>query len=156
TVLVTGDPVPGVERTRGPFVELIRHTLAGAWSAPLSVLDARRAELPTLADTSALVITGSPESVTSRAPWILAAEARTAELVRAGVPTLGICFGHQLLGQALGGLVAVNARGREIGTVELERFGEDPLFDGAPPAFDANMSHCDSVTRLPDGARVLA
>ncbi len=155
-MLVTGDPVPGVERARGPFVELIRHTLAGAWSGPLAVLDARRGELPALADTTALVITGSPESVTSRAPWILAAETRTAELVRSGVPALGICFGHQLLGQALGGLVEANPRGREIGTVELERFADDPLFDGAPPAFDANMSHCDSVTRLPEGARVLA
>lgn len=155
-MLVTGDPVPGVERARGPFVELFRQTLAGAWSGPLAVLDARRGELPALADVTALVITGSPESVTSRAPWILAAEARTAELVRAGVPTLGVCFGHQLLGQALGGLVEVNPRGREIGTVELERLAEDPLFDGAPPVFGANMSHCDSVTRLPEGARVLA
>jgi GMP synthase (glutamine-hydrolysing) len=156
TVLVTGDPVPAVERARGPFATLIRETLAGAWSGPLGVLDARLGELPALAETSVLVITGSPESVTSRAPWILRAEERAAELVRAGVPTLGICFGHQLLGQALGGLVAVNPRGREIGTVELERVADDPLFDGAPAAFGANMSHCDSVTRLPPGARLLA
>lgn len=155
-MLVTGDPVPGVERARGPFVELMRQTLAGAWSGPLAVLDARRGELPVVAETSALLITGSPESVVSRAPWILAAEARSAELVHAGVPTLGVCFGHQLLGQALGGLVEVNPRGREIGTVELERFTDDPLFEGAPPAFAANMSHCDSVTALPPGARVLA
>ena len=57
-MLVTGDPVPGVERERGPFVELIRRTLAGAWAGPLAVLDARRGELPALADTTALVITG--------------------------------------------------------------------------------------------------
>lgn len=155
-MLVTGDPVPAVESARGSFLALIGDTLAGAWSGPLAVLDARRGELPLLDETSALVITGSPESVTSRAPWIVAAEERSAELVRAGVPTLGICFGHQLLGQALGGLVAANPRGREIGTVELERAADDPLFDGAPASFRANMSHCDSVTRLPPGARVLA
>ncbi|HTQ06591.1 MAG TPA: glutamine amidotransferase [Polyangiaceae bacterium] len=156
TVLVTGDPVPGVERERGPFLALIRETLAGAWAGPLAVLDARRGELPSPGETSALVITGSPESVTSRAPWILAAEERTAALVRSGVPTLGVCFGHQLLGQALGGLVERNPNGREIGTVELERTADDPLLDGSPAAFGANMSHSDSVTRLPPGARVLA
>jgi GMP synthase (glutamine-hydrolysing) len=154
-VLVTGDPVPEVLRTRGPFSALIRETLADAWVGPLVALDARRGELPSQNETGALVITGSPESVTSRAPWILAAEERVASLVRAGVPTLGICFGHQLLGQALGGLVEENPGGREIGTVELERFAEDPLLDGAPDSFGANMSHRDSVTRLPPGARVL-
>jgi GMP synthase (glutamine-hydrolysing) len=154
-VLVTGDPVPDVERSRGPFAALIRETLGEAWPGALTVLDARRGELPSKSETHALVITGSPESVASRKPWIVEAEGAVAELVRAEVPTLGICFGHQLLGQALGGLVEVNPRGREIGTVELELDGDDALFAGVTAPFTANMSHCDSVTRLPPGARVL-
>jgi GMP synthase (glutamine-hydrolysing) len=155
-VLVTGDPVPNVERSRGPFAALIRAVLGDAWQARVTVLDARRGELPSRAETAALVITGSPESVISRAPWILAAERSVAEHVRAGVPTLGICFGHQLLGQALGGLVEENPRGREIGTVALERLGADALFEAAPEPEAVNMSHRDSVTRLPPGAEVLA
>jgi GMP synthase (glutamine-hydrolysing) len=156
TVLVTGDPVPNVERSRGSFTALIRETLGRAWSGTLRVLDARRSELPSENETSALVITGSPESVTSRAGWILDAEHAISTLVQAGVPTLGICFGHQLLGQALGGLVEVNPRGREMGTVELELVEDDPLLAGGRAPFTANMSHRDSVTRLPPGARVLA
>jgi GMP synthase (glutamine-hydrolysing) len=155
TLLVTGDPVPNVERARGSFATLIREALGAGVSAEVSVLDARRGELPSPSETRALVITGSPESVTSRAPWILAAEAAVAELVRADVPVLGICFGHQLLGQALGGLVEVNPRGREIGSVAVESLEQDPLLGGAPSPFVANMSHRDSVTRLPAGARVL-
>jgi len=155
-VLVTGNPVPGVEARRGTFAELIVATLGHAWSGPVVERDARRGELPALRDIGALVITGSPESVASRAPWIVEAEQAVAEIVRAGVPTLGICFGHQLMGQALGGLVEPNPRGREMGTVELAVLAEDPLL-GAPGApFVANMSHRDSVTRLPPGARVLA
>ena len=46
--------------------------------------------------------------------------------VRAGAPTLGICFGHQLLAQALGGNVVQNPRGREIGTVDLEVVESEP------------------------------
>ncbi len=154
-MLVTGDPVPDVERSRGSFTALIRETLGDAWAGELAVVDARRGELPSKTETQALVITGSPESVASRLPWILDAERAVAELVRDGVPTLGICFGHQLLGQALGGLVELNPRGREIGTVELELMGDDPLFARVAAPFRANMSHCDSVTRLPPGAQVL-
>lgn len=155
-VLVTGDPVPNVERSRGPFAALIREVLGAAWPAPIAVLDARRGELPSPRETGALVITGSPESVTSRTPWILAAERSVAEHVRAGVPTLGICFGHQLMGQALGGLVEQNPNGREIGTVALELLGDDALLAAAPEPRRVNMSHRDSVTRLPAGAAVLA
>jgi GMP synthase (glutamine-hydrolysing) len=155
-VLVTGNPVPGVEARRGSFVSLIREVLGTAWDGAVSVLDARRGELPAPGEVGALVITGSPESVTSRAPWILEAERTVAAVVRAGVPTLGICFGHQLLGQALGGLVEANPRGREMGSVRLRLLEPDPLLGAALEPFVANMSHSDSVTRLPPGARVLA
>lgn len=155
-MLVTGNPVPGVEARRGTFTELIRAALGRAWSGAIIERDARQGELPLAQDIGALVITGSPESVASRAPWILAAERAVAAVVEAGIPTLGICFGHQLLGQALGGLVEPNPRGREMGSVEVALLANDPLLGATEGAFVANMSHRDSVTRLPPGARVLA
>jgi GMP synthase (glutamine-hydrolysing) len=127
-----------------------------AWSGPVVVRDARQGELPEVREIAALVITGSPESVASRAPWILDAERAVAGVVQAGIPTLGICFGHQLLGQALGGLVEPNPRGREMGSVKLTVLAADPILASATLPFIANMSHRDSVTRLPPGARVLA
>jgi GMP synthase (glutamine-hydrolysing) len=68
---------------------------------------------------------------------------------------LGICFGHQLLGQALGGEVAKNPRGREIGSVAVELLAEEALL-GREPRFIANSTHVDSIVELPAGAHVLA
>lgn len=155
-ILVTGDPVEGVARSRGTFADLFRGELLGAWDGDFRLMDARRGELPRAPELAALLITGSPESVTSRAPWILEAEAALREFVQAGVPTLGVCFGHQLLAQALGGLVEQNPYGREMGTVELTLLAEDPLVAGLPERFAANMSHRDSATRLPESAVRLA
>jgi len=48
--------------------------------------------------------------VHSREPWIVQAEDLVRALVARGVPLLGICFGHQLIAQALGGEVRPNPR----------------------------------------------
>lgn len=155
-ILVTGEPVEPVKRERGSFTNLFRAVLEPHWRGAIVELDAQRFELPDPKDFAALVVTGSAASVIERTPWILAAERALAAFVSAGVPTLGVCFGHQLLGQALGGDVQPNPRGREIGTVETELFADDPLFADLPRRLLVNMSHVDSVVALPPGARVLA
>lgn len=85
-----------------------------------------------------------------------AAEAWLCELLEREVPLLGICFGHQLIAQALGGAVQPNPQGREVGTVGLQRCGDDPLLSPLGPCFDANCFHDDTVSELPAGAQVLA
>jgi GMP synthase (glutamine-hydrolysing) len=77
-------------------------------------------------------------------------------VVPTGVPTFGVCFGHQLLAQALGGEVQLNPRGREMSTVEVERSGESLIFDGVDERFQANACHVDTVVALPEGAEPLA
>jgi GMP synthase (glutamine-hydrolysing) len=85
---------------------------------------------------------------------------RGEELIRhiaaARVPLFGICFGHQLIAKALGGAVQKNPRGREIGTVRVERVADDPLFAGLPRSFDVQATHVDAVVAPPPGAQVLA
>jgi GMP synthase (glutamine-hydrolysing) len=156
-ILVAGDPVENVRRERGGFAELIRGAVGSAWSGAWVDVDLRDgALLPGFPDVAGVVITGSSSSVTERASWMLRVEDYLRVLVRERVPTFGICFGHQLLGQALGGHVARNLHGREIGTVDVEVILEDPLLDGVTPPFRANATHVDTVERLPLGATVLA
>ena len=77
----------------------------------------------------------------------------------AGVPVLGICYGHQLLAHALGGEVGDNPRGREFGTVDvsLEKITrDDPLLGALPRRIRVHVGHTQSVLRLPEGAVRLA
>jgi GMP synthase (glutamine-hydrolysing) len=156
-VLVAGDPIDSVRREQGSFAELVRAGVGSEWQGGWVDVDLRDGSpLPELSDIAGILVTGSASSVTERAPWMLRAEDYLRSLVRERIPTFGICFGHQLLGQGLGGHVARNPRGREIGTVEVELLAADPLLDGTARPFRANATHVDVVERLPEGAAVLA
>jgi GMP synthase (glutamine-hydrolysing) len=155
-ILVAGQTVKEIAAHRGDFDRWIRDG-AGVYGARWASHDLRTdAPLPGPRDADAFVITGSSSSVTERAPWMLRAEELVRAIVAARAPLLGICFGHQMVAQALGGEVLRNPRGREIGTVRLSRLGDDPIFMGLPRTFDVNESHVDVVERLPPGAEVLA
>ncbi|WIG99004.1 glutamine amidotransferase [Myxococcus sp. SDU36] len=118
------------------------------------------APLPTRAEGyDAVMMTGSPLSVTAPAPWMRRAADFMVEAGERGTPVLGVCFGQQLLAHAYGGSVSRNPQGRETGSVEVtltEAGKQDPLFDGVPERFTVQATHEDIVSNLPDGARVLA
>ena len=155
-VVKTGEPVPKVAAKRGQFADLIAGSIGDVFQGEYAVVDVRTDAPPTLGDDALVVITGSAANVPDRAPWMLKAEAWLREVVTSGTPTFGICFGHHMLAQALGGEVQRNPRGREIGTLEIEHADHDPIFDGVPMTFEANVTHVDSVIRLPEGAASLA
>jgi GMP synthase (glutamine-hydrolysing) len=110
--------------------------------------------------TQGIVVTGSPFSLTQPEPWMDELGDRLHRLGAAGVPVLGVCFGHQLLGRAAGADVVRNPRGREIGTVrvQLTREGRrDPLFAWAEDGeIEVHATHLDSVAAAPKGATLLA
>jgi GMP synthase (glutamine-hydrolysing) len=161
-VLRAGDAAAPVAARRGEFFSWIQREVGDTWTGEWLEHDVRtEAPLPDPrdGDVSAFIITGSSSSITERAPWMLRAEELVRRIVDAGTPVFGICFGHQMIGQALGGRVAKNPRGREIGTVDvrlLPHAPRDPIFTGLPDRFRANHTHVDSVVELPPGARVLA
>jgi GMP synthase (glutamine-hydrolysing) len=81
------------------------------------------------------------------------------ELVDAGKPFFGACFGHQFLGRALGGSVVHDPANEEIGTFDVDVTAEgrrDPLFEGLPERFPVHLGHHDRVDRLPPGVVTLA
>jgi GMP synthase (glutamine-hydrolysing) len=112
-----------------------------------------------LAGYDGMVITGSPRSLVEPEPWMDDAAAFVRQASDAGVPVLGVCFGHQLVGYAFGGRVRQNPNGWEIGTVDVEITDDgagDPLFRGLPRRLRVNQSHRDEVGELGAGTRVLA
>jgi GMP synthase (glutamine-hydrolysing) len=78
-------------------------------------------------------------------------------LFRLGVPVLGICYGHQLMAQALGGEVAATGQREYGGTrLRLAETGPGRLLQDLPADDTVWMSHGDAVTRAPEGFRVTA
>jgi GMP synthase (glutamine-hydrolysing) len=156
-ILVAGQTISAIAERRGDYPRWIRETTGDAWGGRWAEHDLRTpAPLPGPRAADAFVITGSSSSVTERAPWMLRAEELVRAIAAARVPLLGLCFGHQMIAQALGGEVARNPRGREIGTVRVDRVADDPLFAGLPRRFDVNCTHVDVVAKLPPRAEVLA
>lgn len=97
--------------------------------------------------------------VTDNLDWSLALEGWIRSIVTAAVPLLGICYGHQLLGRAMGGQVGYHPRGKEIGTFDIRlrpEAREDPLFSAFPAQFPVHATHAQSVLALPRGAVLLA
>ncbi len=92
------------------------------------------------------LITGSRHGVYENHPFIPPLEALTREIYRQEVPLVGICFGHQIIAQALGGSVEKYAGGWSVGATEY-RLGEAPVV--------LNAWHHDQVTTPPDEATVL-
>jgi GMP synthase (glutamine-hydrolysing) len=80
--------------------------------------------------------------------------------IEAEVSLFGSCWGLQVAAQALGGLVEKNPLGREVGCgrkISLTSEGQaHVMFAGKKRVFEAFMSHSDEVTRLPQGAQLLA
>lgn len=110
-------------------------------------------------DFAGIVISGSSKMTTDEIPWLDETCEWLGKQAEKNIPILGICFGHQLLAIAFGGKVANNPMGIEVGTklISLNKEGrKDPLFKYFYPSFLAQLSHVQSVIKLPLGAVVIA
>lgn len=157
----------------GPRVLVVEHdrdcppALVGEWLAAAGcelevVRPYAAAQLPERLAHDALVVLGGPMGAMDedRHPWLGPTKEIVREAAAAGVPTLGICLGHQLVATALGGSVAPNPRGQQLGLLEVgwtDAAADDPLVGGLAAGARRGVHwNDDVVTALPEGAVVLA
>ncbi|MFN7224830.1 MAG: type 1 glutamine amidotransferase [Paracoccaceae bacterium] len=98
-------------------------------------------------DCDGWLITGSKHGAYDDLPWIPPLEAFIRKAFDARVPVVGICFGHQIIAQAMGGRVEKFSAGWSVGPTEYD-------FDGEP--LTLNAWHQDQVVKRPEGAKVIA
>lgn len=109
---------------------------------------------PNLEDVDGVVIGGSGAGVYDEPDqsWITDQKRFARRLVENDVPTLGICFGHQILNAALGGEVVDSGTSR-LHLRDAEFDADDPLFDGVEPTVP--VLHSDVVTEPGEGMEVV-
>lgn len=108
---------------------------------------------------SGIIIPGSPAMVTDKAPWMVASGEWLYRAMNAGCKIFGVCYGHQLMGQAFGGTADYMPYRMELGTHMITPRADmprHPLLPALPGPFKANLLHSQAVTKLPPGATVLA
>lgn len=109
------------------------------------VVDMQFPEGPDAAD--GWLITGSKHGSYEDLPFIAPLETFVRDVYAAGVPMVGICFGHQIVAQALGGRVEKFGGGWAVGRQTYD-------WQGEPVAL--NAWHQDQVTEIPEGAQIVA
>ena len=146
-LLQTGHLPDEMLETTGDYSALFTRLLDGhgfqfhTWN----VVDNELPDSPQEAD--AWLITGSKHGVYEDHAWISPLEKLIRQIVAAGLPLVGICFGHQIVAQALGGKVEKFQGGWAIGRHSYD-------LDGTQ--LHLNAWHQDQVVTRPEGARVLA
>jgi GMP synthase (glutamine-hydrolysing) len=129
----------------------------------LHIVNVARGDEPAphlLDEVEALFIGGAGKySATQTYPWTEPLHDLVRRAVNRQLPTLGSCWGHQVIARALGGTVVHDPDHSELGCgwVELtDAGGTDPLFGRFSSRFRANMGHHDRVAELPAGTTELA
>jgi len=155
-IVQTGTAAPELVRDHGDYPAWFQQSLGEKYT----VIRAHEGEKMPSGTPQGIIVTGSPLSVTEKAPWMLELGDALLRAGERGAQVLGVCFGQQLLAKAAGGDVILNPRGREIGTVSVqltEAGRRDPLFSWAQGGeIEVQATHVDAVDPLPPDATLLA
>lgn len=150
-ILETGRPPGDLDQEFGDYPAMMAEMLGPGFA--IETFDVQAGELPEPASHHAYLITGSPAGVYDPLPWIEPLQ----EFIRSadGAKMVGICFGHQIMAEALGGHVEKSDKGWGAGlhryTVVRSEPGIDTTGTIAIPA-----SHQDQVVRQPPNTEVVA
>jgi GMP synthase (glutamine-hydrolysing) len=123
--------------------------------ADLDVYHCPSGEFPECFRYDGFVVTGSKASVYWDREWIGRLKTWVGDAIEAGLPGLGVCYGHQLLADVLGG--RVEGMGEyEIGYRTVKQDGQNRLLEGIEMDMTVFTTHSDHVVEAPPGATVFA
>jgi GMP synthase-like glutamine amidotransferase len=117
-------------------------------------VNAQSGVLPDPADLDGIVITGSPAGVYEDHAWLPPLRDFIRRAYEAGTPMLGVCFGHQIMADALGGQVQKSDRGWGLGRHTYRVAKPASFLAQAPDTLSVACSHQDQVVVVPDTADV--
>jgi GMP synthase (glutamine-hydrolysing) len=162
-ILQTGSSSPLIRQKYGDYDRMF--VRAGALEKLeaqhlLRRVHAQRGERPEKPQVYAgVVVSGSDAMVSDRLPWSEAAAGWLRDALDVGLPVFGVCYGHQLLAHALGGVVEDHPAGLEVGSHDIAlhpQGAREAVLAGTPASFTANLFHQQTVAVLPKEATVLA
>ncbi|WP_062763433.1 type 1 glutamine amidotransferase [Falsirhodobacter sp. alg1] len=146
-ILQTGDAPDDIKTKIGDYPDMFEALLAGN-GFTFRTWRVTDMDFPTdVHQADGWLITGSRHGVYEDHAFIAPLEDLIRNIYAARVPLVGICFGHQIIAQALGGRVEKYANGWSVGATDYEFEGE---------TLTLNAWHQDQVVAVPEGARVLA
>lgn len=149
TLLKTGETFEELKASQGCYESWFAQAV-GDLASEWKIVDVYKGDpLPDPKQVDILIISGSAVSVYEYRPWSVKAGLWCAEIIKQDRPVLGVCYGHQLVIESLGGKVKPAVRGREMGAVEVKQIGDDPLFKGLDDSFFVWQTHIDEVALLP-------
>lgn len=102
------------------------------------------------------IVTGSEHGVYDDLPWIGPMKDFLRRCLAERVPVVGICFGHQLLAEAMGGRVEKSSHGWKLGVQDYEVVHRPGWMTDLPDRFSVRAMHQDQVVEKPEGATLLA
>ena len=156
-ILKTGSTHPKLKTLFGDFEFWFQKDIQGTQFTTYDLPNGDA--LPAADQYSGFIVTGSPAMVTDQESWSENLKPLLKTLANRDIPLLAVCYGHQLLAEALGGKAGWHPQGREIGTVAITKTTQaenDPLLSILPSTFFAQVTHAQSVLTLPEGASHLA
>jgi GMP synthase-like glutamine amidotransferase len=146
-ILQTGQAPDVLRDASGDYPDMFETLLAGR-GLTFRTWHVEGMEFPSdVHDCEGWLITGSRHGAYEDHPFIPKLEAFIRDAVKAKVPLVGICFGHQIIAQALGGKVERFEKGWAVGPQDYDFNGE---------TLTLNAWHRDQVTSRPEGAEVVA
>lgn len=157
TIVQTGDVPEPLQPQFGDYFRMFARmfdTADSGFEYELVVANANSL-LPNSSEMTAIVITGSPAGVYDDLPWIEPLRVFIREAYAAGIPMLGICFGHQIMADALGGVVRKSEKGWGVGRHSYNVVFKPEFMANAPETLSISCSHQDQVITPPETAQVI-